>query len=58
MNIWESESSAMKSFKCQFCKKGHLSGYEHTHTGERPFICKFSEKRFSAKKSSYTGQNP
>ena len=47
MNIWESESSAMKSFKCQFCKKGHLSGYEHTHTGEKPFKCKFCEKRFS-----------
>ena len=32
-----------------FPLKGHLTGHEHTHTGERIFQCKFCGKIFSVK---------
>ena len=54
MNLLESESSGLKSIKCQFCDKvfsikGHLTGREYTHAGEKLFQCKFCGNGFSLK---------
>ena len=42
------------SFKSQFCDKvfsikGHLTGHEYTHAGEKLFQCKICENGFSLK---------
>lgn len=40
-----------KLYECKICKKrmsnsGHLMRHRRIHSGERPFVCKFCDKRF------------
>ena len=54
MELSESESSGLKSFKCPFCDKrfsvkGQLPGHECIHTGDKPININFVRKDFLKK---------